>query len=278
VGVGNCRGKNRKGEGTRSLFQAEIHVNFECDSLMQSRRSLRFRDPSKPHDGRPGALARAALAMAMSSRSHVVIAPRARYDPVVFAENHPSFPVFRALSDRSACLRRRGNMRCGQREVVALELRVGHGHDTHRLARGRSLILGGVRIEFDRGLIGHSDADVLLHAIVDSLFGAAGLGDIGEWFPDTDPKWAGADSGELLKIAVQEIRDRRWTIVNLDCTIAAEKPRLSPHRSAIRQRVAELLGISPESVNVKAKTGEGVGPVGRQEAIMADAVVLLARE
>jgi 2-C-methyl-D-erythritol 2,4-cyclodiphosphate synthase len=169
-------------------------------------------------------------------------------------------------------------MRSGQREVVALELRVGHGHDTHRLARGGSLILGGVRIEFDRGLIGHSDADVLLHAIVDSLFGAAGLGDIGEWFPDTDPKWAGADSGELLLIAVKEIRDRRWTIVNLDCTISAEKPRLSPHRSAIRQRVAELLGISPESVNVKAKTGEGVGPVGRQEAIMADAVVLLARE
>jgi 2-C-methyl-D-erythritol 2,4-cyclodiphosphate synthase len=119
---------------------------------------------------------------------------------------------------------------------------------------------------------------VLLHAIVDSLFGAAGLGDIGEWFPDTDPKWAGADSGELLQSAVKEIRDRRWTIVNLDCTISAEKPRLSPHRSAIRQRLAELLGISPESVNVKAKTGEGVGPVGRQEAIMADAVVLLARE
>lgn len=214
----------------------------------------------------------------MWSRRHVVIAPRARYDPGVLAENHPSFPVFRDLSDESGCLRRTRNNEVRPEEIAALELRVGHGHDTHRLARGRSLILGGVPIEFDRGLIGHSDADVLLHAIVDSLFGAAGLGDIGEWFPDTDPKWAGADSRELLQSAVKEIRDRRWTIVNLDCTISAEKPRLSPHRSAIRQRVAELLGISPDSVNVKAKTGEGVGPVGRQEAIMADAVVLLARE
>ena len=159
-----------------------------------------------------------------------------------------------------------------------LDLRVGHGHDTHRLTRGKSLILGGVAIEHERGLDGHSDADVLLHAITDALFGAAGLGDIGQWFPDTDPTWAGADSAELLTTCVQEVRAKNWTIVNLDCTIAAEEPRISPHRKAIRQRVAELLGIPAENVNVKAKTGEGVGPVGRKEAISADAVVLLIRD
>ena len=159
-----------------------------------------------------------------------------------------------------------------------MELRVGHGHDTHRLASGRKLVLGGVAIPFERGLIGHSDADVLLHAITDALLGAAGLGDIGEWFPDTDPQWSGADSDGLLTTAVREVGKRRWDIVNVDCTISAEKPRLSPHKPAIRQRVAELLEIPAENVNVKAKTGEGVGPVGRQEAIVADAVVLLARK
>lgn len=164
------------------------------------------------------------------------------------------------------------------RGIAALDLRVGHGHDTHRLSRGRKLILGGVPIDFERGLIGHSDADVLLHAITDALFGAAGLGDIGEWFSDRDPRWANADSAALLKTAVREVVSRRWKIVNLDCTISAEEPRLSPHKKAIRARVAELLGIPAENVNVKAKTGEGVGPVGRQEVIGADAVVLLTRE
>ena len=159
-----------------------------------------------------------------------------------------------------------------------MELRVGHGHDTHRLSRGRKLVLGGVPIDFERGLIGHSDADVLLHAVTDAVLGAAGLGDIGEWFSDTDPRWAKADSAELLKTAIREIASQRWKIINLDCTISAEQPRLSPHKSAIRGRIAELLQISAEYVNVKAKTGEGVGPVGRQEVIAADAVVLLARE
>jgi 2-C-methyl-D-erythritol 2,4-cyclodiphosphate synthase len=159
-----------------------------------------------------------------------------------------------------------------------LELRVGHGHDTHRLSRGRILVLGGVTIDFERGLLGHSDADVVLHAITDALLGAAALGDIGEWFPDTDPEWAGANSGDLLTTAVREVKARHWKIVNLDCTISAEQPRLSPHKPAIRRRIAELLGISEDVVNVKAKTGEGVGPVGRKEAIAADAVVLLLRE
>jgi 2-C-methyl-D-erythritol 2,4-cyclodiphosphate synthase len=164
------------------------------------------------------------------------------------------------------------------KENAALDLRVGHGHDTHRLSRGRKLILGGVPIDFERGLLGHSDADVLLHAITDALLGAAGLGDIGEWFSDTDPRWAGADSAALLKTAVREVVNHNWKIINLDCTIAAEQPRLSPHKPAIRNRIAELLGIPAENVNVKAKTGEGVGPVGRLEVIEAEAVVLLSRE
>jgi 2-C-methyl-D-erythritol 2,4-cyclodiphosphate synthase len=159
----------------------------------------------------------------------------------------------------------------------ALDLRVGHGQDTHRLSRERNLLLGGVAIDFERGLVGHSDADVLLHAITDALLGACGLGDIGEWFPDSDPQWAGADSGVLLQSAMREVDRLNWKIINLDCTISAEKPKLSPYRKAIRERIAELLSIRPDQVNVKAKTGEGVGPVGRQEAIAADAIVLLTR-
>ncbi len=158
-----------------------------------------------------------------------------------------------------------------------MELRVGHGQDIHRLASGRKLVLGGIPIEFDRGLAGHSDADVLLHAVTDALLGAAGLGDIGQWFPDTDEQWAGADSAELLKSVVAEIRGRRWEVVNLDCTISAERPKLLAYKPEICRRLAELLGTNVESVNVKAKTGEQVGPIGRGEAIAADAVVLLSR-
>jgi 2-C-methyl-D-erythritol 2,4-cyclodiphosphate synthase len=159
-----------------------------------------------------------------------------------------------------------------------MEYRVGLGQDCHRLAAGRALVLGGVWIEHERGLLGHSDADVLLHAITDALLGAAGLGDIGEMFPDTDPKHRDADSGELLRTALAAVAERGWQVVNLDCTVAAERPKLSPHKPAIRRRVAELLGVSAEAVNVKAKTGEKVGPVGREEAMTAEAVVLLARE
>jgi 2-C-methyl-D-erythritol 2,4-cyclodiphosphate synthase len=159
-----------------------------------------------------------------------------------------------------------------------MEYRVGLGQDCHRLEPGRALILGGVRVEHERGLAGHSDADVLLHAITDALLGAAGLGDIGEMFPDTDPRHRGADSGGLLTAALAAVAGRGWKVVNLDCTVAAERPKLSPHKPAIRRRVAELLGVSPEAVNVKAKTGEKVGPVGREEAMTAEAVVLLGRE
>jgi 2-C-methyl-D-erythritol 2,4-cyclodiphosphate synthase len=151
------------------------------------------------------------------------------------------------------------------------------GHDRHRLVVGKPLILGGVLIDFDRGLDGHSDADALLHAVTDALLGALALGDIGEWFPNTDPQWAGADSTVFVTAAVQEIRCRGWEIANLDCTIHAERPKLTPHKRAIAARIAALLGIQPDQVNVKAKTGETVGPIGRQEAIDADAIVLLTR-
>lgn len=158
-----------------------------------------------------------------------------------------------------------------------MEVRVGLGHDRHRLCPGRPLILGGVRIEHELGLEGHSDADVLLHAITDALLGALGLGDIGEWFPNTDPQWQGADSVIFLQAATQEIRNRGWEIGNLDCTIHAERPKLSPLKPSIRARLSVLLAIADDRINVKAKTGERVGPVGRQEAIDADAVVLLTR-
>ena len=156
-----------------------------------------------------------------------------------------------------------------------MQYRAGLGHDRHRLVAGRPLMLGGVRIEHEFGLDGHSDADVLLHAITDALLGALGLGDIGEWFPNTDPQWQGADSVVFLSAALREVHSRGWTIANLDCTVHAERPKLSPLKPAIRTRLAELLGVPAELINVKAKTGEKVGPIGRQEAIDADAIVLL---
>jgi 2-C-methyl-D-erythritol 2,4-cyclodiphosphate synthase len=162
-------------------------------------------------------------------------------------------------------------------EMVESDIRVGMGHDRHRLVPGRPLVLGGMVIEFELGLDGHSDADVLLHAVTDAILGAAGLGDIGEWFPNTDPQWANADSAVFLWKAIHEVRSRGWEIANLDCTIHAERPKLSPYKCAISAQIAKLLGINENQVNVKAKTGEAVGPVGRQEAMDADAVVLLVR-
>lgn len=156
-----------------------------------------------------------------------------------------------------------------------MSFRVGLGHDTHRLVAGRPLILGGVRIEHEFGLDGHSDADVLLHAITDALLGAAGLGDIGELFPNTDSKWHHADSAIFVQAALSQVTELGWKIVNLDCTIHAERPKLSAHKLIIAAHVAELLGLAVNQVNVKAKTGEKVGPIGRQEAINADCVVLI---
>lgn len=156
-----------------------------------------------------------------------------------------------------------------------MSYRVGLGHDTHRLIADRPLILGGVRIEHDRGLDGHSDADVLLHAITDALLGAATLGDIGELFPNTDPRWVNADSALFVCEALRRLTERGWKIVNLDCTIHAERPKLSAFKPAIAACVAEILGLHSDQVSIKAKTGEKVGPIGREEAISADAMVLI---
>jgi 2-C-methyl-D-erythritol 2,4-cyclodiphosphate synthase len=155
--------------------------------------------------------------------------------------------------------------------------RIGLGHDRHRLVENRPLILGGVTIPYDRGLDGHSDADVLLHALTDALLGALALGDIGEWFPNTDPQWKNADSTVFLQGAFQEVTRRGWQIANLDCTIHAEQPKLSRYKPQITAKIAELLSLTIEQVNVKAKTGEHVGPIGRGEAIDADVIVLLIR-
>jgi 2-C-methyl-D-erythritol 2,4-cyclodiphosphate synthase len=154
-------------------------------------------------------------------------------------------------------------------------VRVGLGHDTHRLAEGRRLVLGGIDVPFEKGLVGHSDADVVLHALTDALLGAAALGDIGELFPDTDPRHAGADSALLLAEALALVHGRGWRPSNCDLTVHAQRPKLGPHKAAMRDRIAALLGLPPDAVNVKAKTGELVGPVGRGEAITCDAVVLL---
>ena len=155
--------------------------------------------------------------------------------------------------------------------------RIGSGHDTHRLGEGRPLVLGGVRIEHPRGLVGHSDADVVLHAITDALLGAAGLGDIGDAYPDTDPQWRDADSRQFVAETLTRLNQLGWSVVNLDVTIFAEEPKLGANKAAICARLAGLLGVPIERVNVKAKTGEKVGPIGRAEAIGCAAVVLIGR-
>ena len=153
----------------------------------------------------------------------------------------------------------------------------GIGWDSHRLVAGRPLVLGGVTIPFDRGLAGHSDADVLTHAVIDALLGAAGLGDIGQHFPDTDERWAGADSLALLRHVVGLVREHAFGVSHVDTTVVMERPKLGPHRDAIRAGLADALGIGREHVNVKATTGEGMGFVGRGEGVAALAVATLAR-
>ncbi|HVZ43150.1 MAG TPA: 2-C-methyl-D-erythritol 2,4-cyclodiphosphate synthase [Ramlibacter sp.] len=156
-----------------------------------------------------------------------------------------------------------------------MRLRVGEGSDIHALVPGRRLVLGGVEIPFERGLLGHSDADALLHAITDALLGAAGLGDIGRHFPDTDLRFKGADSTVLLREAAERVRAAGWEIANVDSTVLAQAPRLAPHIDAMRARIAETLHLEAAQVNVKAKTGERLGPVGQGQGIEARAVVLL---
>jgi 2-C-methyl-D-erythritol 2,4-cyclodiphosphate synthase len=155
---------------------------------------------------------------------------------------------------------------------------VGIGFDSHRLAAGRRLVIGGVHVPYERGLDGHSDADVLAHSVIDALLGAAGLGDIGEHFPDTDERWRGADSMQLLAEVVAKVQAEGLSIENVDCTVVMEAPKLAPHRQAIRQRLADVLGLEPARVNVKASTGEGMGFVGRGEGVAALAVAGLRRD
>lgn len=158
-----------------------------------------------------------------------------------------------------------------------MNFRIGQGFDVHALVPARRLVLGGVDIPFHLGLLGHSDADVLLHAITDALLGAAGLGDIGRLYPDTDPRYAGADSRELLRGAVDAIRQAGWRVGNVDATIVAQAPRIAPHASAMQANIAEDLGIDTGAVNIKGKTTEKLGFTGRGEGIAAQAVVLLVR-
>jgi 2-C-methyl-D-erythritol 2,4-cyclodiphosphate synthase len=154
-------------------------------------------------------------------------------------------------------------------------MRVGQGYDIHRLVPDRPLMLGGVAIPSDLGLLGHSDGDVVLHAVGDALLGAAALGDIGQHFPDTDPDWRGADSADLLARIVALVRETGYVPVNADISIVAERPRLGEHRDAMRSRIADLLGLDRSAVSVKARTNEGLDAVGRGEAIAVHAVALL---
>lgn len=154
-------------------------------------------------------------------------------------------------------------------------MRIGHGYDVHKLVEGRPLILGGVNIPFELGLLGHSDADVLLHAISDALLGAAALGDIGKHFPDTDPKYKGADSRVLLRAVVDLLKENGYTVGNIDATVLAQKPKLAPHIPTMRQNIAEDLGVDVSFVSVKATTEEGLGFTGSLQGIAAHAVCLL---
>jgi 2-C-methyl-D-erythritol 2,4-cyclodiphosphate synthase len=158
-----------------------------------------------------------------------------------------------------------------------MNIRIGEGWDTHQLVEGRKLMLGGVDVPYSKGLLGHSDADVLLHAITDALLGAAALGDIGKHFPDTDAQYKGADSAVLLAKVAADVRALGYTLGNLDSTIIAQAPKLAPHIAAMRERIAAVLGVEVGRVNVKAKTAEKMGPVGEGRAMEARAVVLLVK-
>lgn len=156
-----------------------------------------------------------------------------------------------------------------------MTIRIGNGYDIHRLTTGRRLILGGVEIDHELGLLGHSDADVLTHAIMDAMLGALSLGDIGHYFPPTDQKWAGADSLVLLSQVNQLILDKGWKIGNIDSVVVAERPKLKPHIEKMRDKIAGVLQLEPTQIGIKATTNEKLGPVGREEGICAYAVVLL---
>lgn len=156
-----------------------------------------------------------------------------------------------------------------------MKIRTGFGYDSHRMVEGRPFMLGGIEIPHDKGGLGHSDADVLLHAICDALLGAVALGDIGLHFPDTDAAWKDADSRKLLSRVVELLRGKGWTVGNMDCTVVLEKPKLRPYVDAMRASIAELLGTEPDAVSVKASTNEKMGFVGREEGVCAYAIVLV---
>ena len=158
-----------------------------------------------------------------------------------------------------------------------MEMRVGYGYDIHRVALGRPLVLGGVRFATDYGLEGHSDADCLTHAICDALLGAAGLPDIGRHFPETDPAWKGADSQEMLRRVLAELKARGFSPVNVDATVVAERPKLAPQVAAIQAALGRAMGLAPDKIGIKATTNEGLGAVGRGEAIAAHAVALIGK-
>ena len=157
-------------------------------------------------------------------------------------------------------------------------IRVGLGYDLHVLVAGRALMIGGVHIPFDRGVAGHSDGDVLLHALTDALLGASGLGDIGSFFPPTDPQWKNAPSSRLLQIVLEKIRQEGWQLENADCVVALQEPKLLPYRDTICRSIAALLNVPPNRIFVKAKTGEGVGVIGDGSAVAAWCVCLISRQ
>lgn len=159
-----------------------------------------------------------------------------------------------------------------------MSIRIGLGHDTHRLGVGKPLMIGGIEIPHHLGPVAHSDGDVLLHALIDAILGALAWGDIGEWFPDTDPAYKGADSSDLLDQVIQKVKAEGWRISNTDCIVFAQRPKLSEYKQSITDHIAKLLLIESSQVNVKATTGEKVGPVGRQEAICAEVVILMQRD
>jgi 2-C-methyl-D-erythritol 2,4-cyclodiphosphate synthase len=161
------------------------------------------------------------------------------------------------------------------RAKAVMKFRIGQGSDIHQLVVGRPLVLAGVKIPYDKGLKGHSDADVVLHAVCDALLGAAALGDIGEHFPDNDPRYAGIDSRELLAQVQDLVAQAGYQLVNVDLTIHAERPKLRPYKDLMRQSLAEILGVDAHAINIKAKTNEGLDSVGRGEAMVATAIVLI---
>lgn len=165
-----------------------------------------------------------------------------------------------------------------ERTHTMTNLRIGHGYDVHRLTEGRALILGGVTIPYEKGLLGHSDADVLTHAVMDALLGAAALGDIGQLFPDTDERYAGADSLKLLSAVCAHLRSHGWEIVNTDATIVAQRPKLMPYIPEMRSRLAEAMGVPEDCVSVKATTEEHLGFTGRGEGISTMAVALISEK